>query len=464
MSLRTPPVGIRAETMHRYERRAPIIPEHMKGLIARDGLQFKVQRSPIRLFTADQYRAAGAEIVTELGSDCPVLFGVKQVPHDFFKPGHTYVMFGHVTKGQTENMVMLDAMMRNRCNYIDYEYIVNSSGERQVAYGRFAGIAGMTDTLNLLGERLKLEGIRNPFEAVRQTIWYPTIQSIKTQLAEIGRGIATNGLPEGMPPMVVGFTGHGRCSGGAEEIFDQLGAVELTPSQLLDRAVYGNLSRNQVYKVTFDRVGENGRYERTDGKTASKLDLDNDPQAFQSSLPKYLDRMTMLVHTALWQSNQPTLVSQELLLGLQGNSGSRLKVFGDISCDPWNKTTQKGPMACTLMGTKPEAPYYVYNPQTGTLTMGIEGIGFPVNAVETMPCEVAYDASLAFSSMLTPYVPGIARADWGNTYNIGICSLPEPVRPAVVLWEGRLTPRYESNQVLLASLKLNRLSYEDVNA
>lgn len=73
-------------------------------------------------------------------------------PHD-----STYGFFSHVIKAQPHNMPLLDALVDKNVRMMDYECIVRGGqrgGTRLVAFGRYAGLAGMVDTMRGLGERL----------------------------------------------------------------------------------------------------------------------------------------------------------------------------------------------------------------------------------------------------------------------------------------------------------------------
>jgi alpha-aminoadipic semialdehyde synthase len=48
-------------------------------------------------------------------------------------------------------MKALDHILQNNIRLIDYEKICDSEGKRLVAFGRFAGLAGMIDFLSGLG-------------------------------------------------------------------------------------------------------------------------------------------------------------------------------------------------------------------------------------------------------------------------------------------------------------------------
>ena len=95
--------------------------------------------------------------------DCPVIIGVKEMPISFFEENKTYVFFSHVIKGQSYNMPMLKNMMKKKCNLIDYEKVEDELGRRLIFFGRFAGLAGMINSLWSLGIRLKHQGFETPF-------------------------------------------------------------------------------------------------------------------------------------------------------------------------------------------------------------------------------------------------------------------------------------------------------------
>ncbi|MFA5840174.1 MAG: hypothetical protein WC890_05930 [Candidatus Margulisiibacteriota bacterium] len=441
---------IRADGLHRYERRVGLIPEHVRQLVD-NGIMVFVQPSPIRIFSAQEYLDAGAQLVSDAKGYASVVCGVKQIPVDLFEEGVTYMFFSHTHKGQPGNMHMLRTMMENGCNLIDYEKMVDARGERVVAFGRFAGIVGMVDTLNLLGLRLASQGIDpNPFQAVKQTIHYRNgIEEIRTQLRHLGQKIRTDGVPEAMGPFVVGVLGYGRVSRGALEMFDEMGPIELRPEDLLSQA--GSLSRHQVYKVIFQ---EPDTVEPVDpSKTFSLQDYRTNPQAhllYASKMGRYLRHITALVSGIYWEPTQPRLVSRDLLRQLLDEGiASRLRVIGDIGADI------DGPIASTITVTNAEDPYVVYHPSTHLTVPGYEGEGFACNVNDTAPNGVSLDASRYFSELLFPFVPGIVNTNWNAPYDEVIASLPKEVGPSVILLKGKLTPPYESNQAILEGVRMH---------
>ena len=153
----------------------------------------------------------------------PVLSpGVKSVPIDRLIEDKTYVFFSHTIKAQKDNMPLLDALLEKvitidsppgneipvwvaisfsmydcvcmfnsleqdrlghllksvtgfsqRCSIVlfsssqsirlvDYERLLDSNGVRLVAFGKYAGVAGMINILHGLGLRLLALGFHTP--------------------------------------------------------------------------------------------------------------------------------------------------------------------------------------------------------------------------------------------------------------------------------------------------------------
>ena len=107
-------VGIRYEDKYVMERRVPLVPAHIKKLIAEEGLVFSVETSAKRVYSDEEYEAVGASITDDL-ADCPVIFGVKEIPIDRLEADKTYIFFSHVIKGQPHNMPMLKRLMELNC-------------------------------------------------------------------------------------------------------------------------------------------------------------------------------------------------------------------------------------------------------------------------------------------------------------------------------------------------------------
>jgi alpha-aminoadipic semialdehyde synthase len=405
-----PDIGIRREDKNHWERRAPVSPVHVAELVAERGHSVVVQPSQIRIYSDQEYREAGATVAEDL-RDCGVILGVKEVPAEKLLAGKPHLFFAHVIKGQPANMPLLGQLLQHRVTMIDYERIVDSEGRRLIFFSRHAGYAGLIDSLWALGSRLKLEGIDNAFTTVRPAHAYTNVEEAAQHLVEtVGRKIREEGVNPALHPLVFGFTGGGNVSQGAQEVFDRLPVLEIHPDDLPNLAANPNLSRRAIYKTVFRR---------------------QERQRFARHLP-YL---TALINGIYWEPSHPRLVTRENLRHLWSTeSKPRLRILADLSCD------LEGSIEATVQVTTPDDPVFVFDPMTGEAKLGMEGRGPLVLAVDNLPCELPRDATEHFSDSLLPFLPRLARADFGAAYEDLV--LPTPLYRAVITHQGRLTPPY----------------------
>lgn len=423
-------VGIRFEDKYEMERRVPIVPHHVKKLVEK-GLAFHVQTSAKRAFTDDSFEDAGAKIVSSL-ENASVIFGVKEMPETFFEENKTYVFFSHVVKGQPYNMPMLRAMMDKKCQLIDYEKIENEENKRLIFFGRYAGLAGMINSLWSLGQRYKLQGIDTPFAHIRQAYTYPSLKQAYEAISKAGYEIAQYGLPDAISPIVIGFTGYGNVSKGAQEIAHLLPSIEISPKQLLELD-FTQVSKKLIYKVVFKESDLSRPIDRT-----AVFDLHHyygHPESYENQFEKYIPNITVLVNCIYWNNHYPRMITKDFLEKLYANGEPKLKVIGDISCDP------DGSIECTHKGTEIENPVFVYNPVTRVPTYGFEGEGVLVMAVDILPSELPLESSIGFSEALFPYVERIVGADYNKPFDE--LELPTAIKKALILHKGKFTPNYE---------------------
>ncbi len=426
-------IGIRREDKNEWERRVPLVPDDVRELRERHGIEVWVQPSPIRAFDAGDYAQAGA-IVQEDLSPCPVVFAIKEMPLDFFQPGRAYVFFAHVIKGQPHNMPMLKRMLEQGCTLIDYEKIVDENGRRVVFFGNYAGLAGMIDTLWALGQRLAWEGIANPFGAVRLAHEYPNLDEAEAAVRAVGARIAREGLPASLTPLVIGVAGYGNVGRGVQEILALLPRQETDPADLANVMADPHPARDRVYTVTFK---EEHMVEPIDPAQPFELqDYYQHPERYRGIFARYLPHLTVLMNCIYWEKRYPRLVTVADLRALYGGpEPPRLRVIGDISCDI------EGAIEATVRATDPGHPVFVYDPVTGQATDGWVGRGPVILAIDNLPGELPRESSTAFSHTLKPLIPAIARADY--TVPFEDLDLPPLIKNAVIAYQGQLTPNYQ---------------------
>jgi len=245
-------LGIRRETKNRWERRAPLDPIQVQRLINDNGLEFNVQPSDLRVFSDSAYREAGAKVSEDL-SDVDIILGVKEIPIFELESDKTYMFFSHTIKGQPHNMGMLKKIMDLGCTLIDYEKVVDENNRRLIFFGWHAGIAGVVDSLWVLGRRLEWEGLRNPFSSIMKTHEYGNLHNIREHISSIGRMIVTYGIPYTLRPFVVGIAGSGNVSKGVQDILDLLPVKEVSPQELPNLKNRKDSGQN-IYKVVFNET------------------------------------------------------------------------------------------------------------------------------------------------------------------------------------------------------------------
>jgi alanine dehydrogenase len=420
-------MGIRREDKNLWEKRVPLVPQDVKTLIERYNIKVKMQPSDIRIFGDKEYEAVGADIKEDI-SEAKVVFAIKEIPIDFFLCGKTYMFFSHTIKGQTYNMPMLKKIMDEECQLIDYERVVDENGERLIFFGRYAGIAGMIETLWTAGKRFEWENIPNSFTEIKRAYEYKRVEKAKKHISLIGKKIRQQGLPDSLIPMVFAFMGYGNVSRGAQEIFDCLPVVELQPRDVLSNN-YG--SGNVIYKVVFK---EKDMVETISGQDFALMDYYENPSKYRSCFDKYIPHISVLMNCIYWEKKYPRFITKDFLRQLYSKGKPHLRVIGDISCDI------QGAIECTLYSTEPDKPVYTYNPFTQKTEPDYRGNGPVIMAIDNLPCELAWESSKYFSNILMKFIPDILKADFSKPF--GKCGLPEEIKKGVILYRGKLTDEY----------------------
>jgi alanine dehydrogenase len=448
-----PSIGVRREDKSDWERRTPITPAVAAELRQRHDIQVIVQPSPQRAFSAAEFEAAGARMQEDL-SGCPVVLGIKEIPKAAFLPGQAYVFFAHVIKGQPFNMPMLQRMLDLGCTLIDYEKVTDEAGRRLIFFGWHAGVAGMLETLWALGQRLAWQGIANPFTTLRRAYDYHDIAEAKLAVQQVGEAIRRAGLPAALAPLTIGVAGYGNVARGVWEILDLLPVQRIEPGELAGLAAglatVGRVAQrietprtetpptetspatHTIYVTTFRE-----EHLAAPLDAGAAFDLQHyyaTPQAYRSDFEQYLPHLSVLVNAIYWDPRYPRLVTKDYLRAAWRDGQPKLRVIGDISCDI------DGAIECTVKGTEPGAPNFVYSPLTDEVADGVAGEGVVVMAVDILPSELPRDASEYFSQVLLPYAPALASADY--TAPFADLALPAELQRAVIAHRGELTPSY----------------------
>jgi len=425
-------LGIRLEDKNVWERRVPLTPAAVASLAEQPDIDVLVQASPARVFPDADYAAAGAQVVADpFGAD--VVVAVKEIPIELFRADGTYVYFSHTIKGQPYNMDMLRRLVELRCNLLDYERVVDERNRRLIFFSWFAGAAGAIDTLQAAGERYAHRGIPNPFEQVEMTYAYGGLDKAEPRLRAVGDLIRTQGLPQAMRPFVIGITGYGNVSQGAQHVLDWLPIQDITPEELPALTAMDDPPGDRIFRVIF-------REEHTVEPVAPDAPFElteyfQHPERYRTIFERWVPHLDLMINAIYWTEASPRLINNAQLRRWFEEQGEiRLQVVGDVSCDIL------GSVECLVKATEPDTPHFVYDPITGDVTDGTVGRGLCMMAVDNLPCELPAEASQAFSDALAPFVAPLVRADFSQPFEQ--LELPAPMKAALILHKGELTPDY----------------------
>ncbi|NHI83246.1 MAG: hypothetical protein EAX81_02940 [Candidatus Thorarchaeota archaeon] len=423
-------IGLRKEEKA-FETRVAVVPEHVKYLSSQHGIKFIIEPSAQRTFSEEEYKLAGANSAILKGSRIPIVLGIKEMPIDFFEKDIVYIFFSHTIKGQKQNMPMLKRILNTGATLIDYERILDSKGRRLIYFGNWAGIAGVSDTLRTLGQRMEKRGIRpNPFTGMKPTLQCKDLNELQDVFHSVKERIERNGLPESMTPFVVGFSGYGNVSQGAQRIFDILPHEQVPPDLLPNLPK----SKDKLYKCIFK---EEHLVEPKDPNAKFELQdyYEFGASKYNGIFHRYIPYLTVLMNCIYWSSKYPRLITKDFIQEHWNDDNRRLEAIGDISCDI------NGAIEITLQSTTPDNPAFSYIVSKDTTEPVVDGDGILVIAIDNLPCELPRESSTSFSKTLLDFIPSLAKADF--TVPFDELQLPEEIKDAVIVYQGKLTKNYE---------------------
>jgi len=372
------------------ENRTPFSPTQISNLLNKfSNLKIIIQPSKRRCFEDKDYLKAGAQITDNLSS-VDIIFGIKEVDISTLIKDKTYLFFSHTSKvrqhiGQVikdkaiiYKKELLKEVIKKNITLIDYENIRDSSGKgyRYLGFGRFAGIIGAYNTLNLY---LKLNNKQqlprafeiNNYEQVKNIISKQNFNKLKILL-----------------------TGSGRASKGAIELLKHANIRQVSINDYLN---------NKYDEAVFCNISAKNHIERKDGKDSSYQDFILNPHEYNSKVKNYLFDTDMFIACHYWDPKFPKLFSSK-----QINEIKNLKIIGDITCDI------NGSVPTTIRSTSISKPYYSINTDSmKEIELGNKGIA--VMAVDNLPSELPRDASEEFgSSVISEVLPYLIDKDDGR--------------------------------------------------
>ncbi len=378
-------IGIVRES-RKDENRTPLVPEHIKKYKeSNPNINFIIQPSNSRCFSDEEYELCGAKINENL-NECSIIFGVKEIDPNILINNRTYLFFSHTFKinKQQKNIEkhkkdLLLSILNKKITLIDYENIRGKNGTRCLGFGRFAGIVGCYNTLNLL---LRVLGKQSLASAYKIDDYERLVLNLKNLY---------------FPKTKILVTGDGRVAKGVIELLNQTNIKAVSKKDFLekkfDQPIFCNLE-------TKDYVTNN---------SSTNFNLEHfisNPKDYSSSALQYLKETNILISAHYWEPSSPKIFENKDLKDLQN-----LKIVGDITCDI------NGSVPTTIRSTTIEEPnYWIERYNLKEIDENNDGIA--VMAVDNLPSELPRDSSTEFSQgIINEVLPFLLKEDDGRILN-----------------------------------------------
>ena len=372
------------------ENRTPFTPDQIKILISNfPNLTILVQPSKKRCFKDEEYFKAGAKIKEDI-SCSDIIFGVKEVEISKLIENKTYLFFSHTTKvrnyinqaTQDKAIIykkeLLREIIKKKITLIDYENIreVSGKGYRYLGFGRFAGIVGCYNTLNLYLKLQKEKSLPRAFEI-------NSYEKIKELLGK-----------QNFNKLRILQTGRGNVAKGSMEVLKHANIKQVSINDYLNK---------EHNEAVFCNVSTREYVERNDGKDYSVHDFTSNPHEYKSKVKNYLFDTDMLITGHYWEPKFPKLFYPN-----QINEFKNLKIIGDITCDI------NGAVPTTVRSTTITKPYYSIDINSlKEIDLGDKGIA--VMAVDNLPSELPNESSEEFGeSIISEVLPYLINKDDGR--------------------------------------------------
>uniref|UniRef100_A0A8D0XMK4 Saccharopine dehydrogenase (NAD(+), L-glutamate-forming) n=1 Tax=Sus scrofa TaxID=9823 RepID=A0A8D0XMK4_PIG len=402
-------MALRREDVNAWERRAPLAPRHVKG-ITNLGYKVLIQPSNRRAIHDKEYVKAGGILQEDISEACLIL-GVKRPPEEKLMSKKTYAFFSHTIKAQEANMGLLDEILKQEIRLIDYEKMVDHRGIRVVAFGQWAGVAGMLNILHGMGLRLLALGHHTPFMHIGMAHNYRNSSQAVQAVRDAGYEISLGLMPKSIGPLTFVFTGTGNVSKGAQEIFNELPCEYVEPHELKEVSQTGDLRK--VYGTVLSRHHHLVR--KTDG-VYDPIEYDKHPERYTSRFSTDIaPYTTCLINGIYWEQNTPRLLTRQDAQSLLAPGKS--SVAGVEGC--------------------PALPH------------NVEGSGILMCSIDNLPAQLPIESTEYFGDMLYPFVEEMILSD--ATQPLESQNFSPVVRDAVITSNGTLAKKYKYIQTLRES-------------
>lgn len=355
-------IGIIREEKSPPDSRVPLTPNQCRWLLDQyEGLEIVVQKSANRCFSDSEYENLGIKIQESI-SDCHILLGVKEVPVEKLIDGKTYLFFSHTIKKQPYNQNLLQEIVHRKIRLIDYECLVDSQGNRVIAFGRWAGIVGAHNGILAYCSR---KGI-----AIPRVTQFKDYNDLKTFYRD-----------NTIPPFRIVIAGNGRVASGAIEVLNHLNIMEVEPEDFL---------KGGFKSTVYTQLWIHHLYERISDKGFEKQEFHSDPDLYTGIFSPYSKVSDLMVNCIYWDPRAPLFFTKQEMR----QTGFSIVTIADITCDI------DGSVPATLRATTIDDPVMGYDPVTESEMEPFQPSSIDIMSIDNLPNELPRDASRDFGSML----------------------------------------------------------------
>jgi alanine dehydrogenase len=293
-------IGMIKEGKVPSDQRVPLRPEQVLRLLDKPFVEnIKIQSDLRRCFSDEEYRKQGLSVVDDV-SDCDILMGVKEVPIDQLIPGKTYFFFSHTIKEQVYNRSLLQAVIDKKVRLIDYEVLTNDTGQRLIAFGRFAGMVGAHNAIWTYEQR---HGITT-LPRLHKMKDYEAAQAFYTERQ--------------LPPVKIVVTGGGRVAQGAVDVLKDMGAHQVDPKTFL------SIGTNRAIFTQLDCADY---ATRIDGSAFDLQDFFQHPEKYKSTFAPYTAAADIFINGIYWDPAAPKFFTPQDMK----TDGWNIEVIADVT-------------------------------------------------------------------------------------------------------------------------------------
>jgi saccharopine dehydrogenase (NAD+, L-lysine forming) len=390
-------IGLIREGKVPPDKRVPFTPlqtEEIEQLFPE--VKVVVQKSNFRCFKDDEY--SDLDIATsETVDHCDILMGIKEVPLENLIADKTYLFFSHTIKKQPYNRKLLQEVLKKNIRLIDYEAIKDRQGNRQVAFGRYAGIVGAYNGLWTYGQRFKTFSLRRAHECF-------DVNDLKLELRKVK-----------LPNVKIILTGAGRVGKGSMETLDSAGIRKVSPQDFLTK---------NFEEPVYVQLGSADYHRRKEGGHFNRDEFHKFPDRYDSFFRDYTKVADILMAGAYWNPRAPVLFTKEDMM----SSDFKIRVIADITCDI------NGSVPSTKKASSIADPIYDYDAASDSVKPALSSErNFTVMAIDNLPCELPRSASEEFGRDLIDRVLPILIGE----------DKDEIIERATITRYGRLTRHFE---------------------